>query len=249
MDMALFKRLAGLLAAETGITVIEARHQLRYSYGIIEIGEERKTEQISDGFKQLGLDNFILEYDEFITYSSPELIDPGIPKIREKPDLVAAGAILKEKIVAAAADVPTTRTTQVRKEIEKATLVDIFTRNHHFRMIVTLEKAPEVEDWLRQVKEKTDKVYLGEGARKILEGKWDLIENYSEDEHYEKYLRWMVQLRYHGKASPAAPSVSGPTQVVQAVRDDSAPSRVREKGDVTRPIPDADALKASPKKI
>jgi serine/threonine protein kinase len=249
MDMVLFKRLAGLLAAETGLTVIEARHQLRYSYGIFEIGEERKAERISDGFRQLGLDNFILEYDEFITVPSPELIEPGTPKTREPIDLIAAGGILKEKIVSDTSQrsgAPTTHTPQFRKEIDKTTLVDIYTRNHHFRMIVPPDKTAEAEDWLRQIEEKTDSVYLGEGARKILDGKWDLIESYSEGEHYERYLRWLVQLRYHGKASPASPSATGPTQTVQAVRDDSAPVGVRAKEDATRPIRDAEVLQPDP---
>lgn len=216
LDLDLFKRLFRFLASRTGIPIIEAKHQLRYSFGIIEIGKEAITEKLSEEFKRLGLDNFVLEVDEFITYPPPDPLDPDSPKILRTPGLVAAGAVLKERLLTETsqgthyskdASVRTVlpRAGDFRKEIQKTVYVDVFTQLDHFRLVVPPAKTAGVEKWLKQLQEETKDVSYSKSAEAILDGKWDLLKSFTEDRHYDRHLRWLVQLKYNPLAS-AAPS-------------------------------------------
>jgi len=249
INLDLSKRLAALLAKETGLTIIEARHQLRYAHGIFEIGRQVKARRISEGFARLGLDNFVLEQDEFVTYPPAETLDHGLPRIDENIGLVAAGAILKERLITEGKGdldhvgpmMSHPQPLEFRKEIQKTTFIDIYSRHNHFRVIITPENTADVEGWLRQVEEKVENVYLGKSAREIPYGKWDLVDSFPEETSYDRYLRWLIQLRYNERSSlgrpPAREQKETPwAEPISPIRIDSVEEEAPEPSPATQTL-------------
>jgi hypothetical protein len=213
IDYDLLERLAEILSGETGIPKIDAKPQMKHSYGIFEISEEQQAKKVSEQFGKLGLDNFILREDELVTFPKIETVynlsQVDIKDVR----LVAAGLVLKKiektktryNILGAKLywlrfsmgefmrdNIDSMYRRVVKREIQRSTYIDIFTRHRHFRM-QDKNIRRVVDELISEIDIKS--IYLNECIKGILEGRRGII-RFSEVRHYDRYLSWLVQLRY-----------------------------------------------------
>ncbi|UCD59239.1 MAG: protein kinase, partial [Candidatus Hydrogenedentota bacterium] len=131
-----------------------------------------------------------------------------LPEIEKNVGLVAAGTVLRETQRKGLPEHgrqffggPIVRHlflygTQIQKKAQKTTYVDLFTDNTHFRTSLESALYPEVERILRGISKDMPDVYLSMGVREIIEGKQEFIPFFPEDRYYERYLKWLIQLRY-----------------------------------------------------
>ncbi len=80
----------------------------------------------------------------------------------------------------------------VKRKIQRSTYIDIFTRHRHFRM-QDKNIRRGVDELISEIDIKS--IYLNECIKGILEGRRGII-RFSEVRHYDRYLSWLVQLRY-----------------------------------------------------
>jgi len=203
IDTELANRLVDFLVINLNIPKIDAKMYMKHYPGIIRISGKEETQNLSQAFKAAGLDNFIIEENDFVPLPRREPVT-SFENITETPGLVAAGMICKQTEqttkswnpfqVRAAFALPLIYDSGVREKrktkVNVTYYIDIITREKRFQISKPIYPKKDIKDL-----EQLDllNTYLTSDIRNMFKGQED-IKAFPERKYYDEYLIWLMQV-------------------------------------------------------
>jgi hypothetical protein len=230
VDFDLFERLSEILAAETGIHILDTREMVRHAFGLFLV-DERYVDRVSSRFKEAGLPNYVLKEEELVAVPPAWPVFPSVTMKRKfEPRLICAGVIstVKNKtmgMISTAGGIDPDADRAYREgglagvlelgrqedtlptptgAIVMAKQIDVFSVD-----AVSAERHYQISDesvwageqrWLRTLLESRPDVYVSRSARIILDGRRNL-KRFDSRKNYDKHVCWLMQLAFRTGAS------------------------------------------------
>jgi hypothetical protein len=197
------QRLAPVMAESSSLVLADATHRVRQSFGIIPFDEREEAERVGARFAEMGFANFVV--DDLLPLPPFRLLGPGGQMPEEKIGLVALGRLLlEEKRTVREGDTLTVGVSYARIPIGHALprdatvtrertryYLDLLTRGKHWRVRAgTLARIVAVYTDLD-----VSEAYLNDGVRSLSRSD-ERIRAFRQERDWDRYLTWLLQLRY-----------------------------------------------------
>jgi hypothetical protein len=197
--------MAQIMAESSEITHADATYRIRSSQGIIRFEDEGEANRVSERFYDLGLQNFVVS--ELLEVPRAEHLNFERPELDEEVALAVVGKLrlvtekkttevrpLSMRISFGRVPLPETAIQETKhKERQTRFFVDLFTLSNHWRG--RAGSVVRIADFVGSLH--MPGALLSQGMKQLLKGDRNLP-TFREERDYERYVRWLYQIRYAG---------------------------------------------------
>lgn len=199
----MLQKLAAILKETPGVTHADATYRLRNSFGIFAFDEQTEADRVCQRFNETGIPAFII--DTLLPLSATRSLNRDQPEVDGEIQLAVAGRLnlttqikttefnpLAIQIAYPRIPIPGSGTKErTAEKTETRFCIDLFTLTTHWRAhagnLLVLQPIVELVS--------STSALLSLGLQNLLKGDKRLPIFQSEDD-YEKYVKWLYQIRY-----------------------------------------------------